>query len=138
MNLTEAVINYLRGSKDLGQYLVNQAVYAYENITWGQSGISGEFGINKNIADASGDKVGILDWCPITVDSNRTINIAIKIVFNNIGGTTHNGSVNPGNGGLAGGSNIIGSRSYMITMSDPGKTIPEIGVGDDPGGDNVA
>ena len=138
MNLTEAVINYLRGTKDLGQYLVNQAVYAYDNINWGPGGAVGEYGINKSIADASGDTVGLLDWCPITVDDSKPITIAIKLVFNNIGGTSHNGSVTPGNGGLAGGNNIIGSRSYMITMSDSGVNIPETGVGDDPGGDNVA
>lgn len=132
-NLTEAVIAYMRNASDLGQYLVNQAVHAYDHI-------DNAYGINKNILDASGQATAVLPWTPLTI--TREIKIAIKLVFNNIAASSHSGAgASGGPGDLAGGNNVVGSRSYMITMSDGGVTIDEIGVGDDTGGaggDNVA
>lgn len=114
-NFTEVIIDYFRRSIngdvndhdiDLGQYLIRQASH-YGSIT-----------------DASGDNAASIPWTPLTMDASAgDINVVIKVVFTHIAEGTHNGNQTVGNGGVAGGNNIVGSRSYLISLTNSDSSV---------------
>ena len=90
---------------DIGRFLIKQAKYAYGKVgLWSKA----TYGID---GDASGQTDVSSGWVPLTM--NRPVTVVIKVLIKNIALQAHDGD-----GTSAGGSNIVGSRSYLIALKD--------------------